>query len=107
MGADVNGLDETGLSPLGQAVLANDALGARTLITLGAKPDLLDQSGQSALMHAAQIDFGDTTVVETLLTAGADPRLKNPAGKSSLDLARRYGHDAILKLLEHAGSSSQ
>ena len=107
MGADVNGLDETGLSPLGQAVLANDALGARTLMTLGAKPDLLDQSGQSALMHAAQIDFGDTAVVETLLTAGADPRLKNPDGKSSLDLARRYGHDAILKLLEHAGSSSQ
>ena len=48
----------------------------RTLVTLGAKPDLLDQSGQSALMHAAQIDFGDTAVVEALIKAGADPQLQ-------------------------------
>ena len=100
MGADVNGLDEAGLSPLGQAVLANDAAGVDALVTLGAKPDVLDQSGQSALMHAAQVDFGDTAVVEALIKAGADPQLKNPSGKSSLDLAKQYGHDAILKVLE-------
>jgi ankyrin repeat protein len=107
LGADVNGIDEVGLSPLGEAALANDVASLQTLMALGAKADLLDQSGQSALMHAAQIDFGDTAVVEALVKAGADPRVKNPDGKSSVDLAKRYGHDAILKVLERVASSSQ
>ena len=77
------------------------------LMALGARPDLLDQFGESALMHAAQIDFGDTAAIDALLKAGADPRLKNPAGKSSFDLARQYGHDAILKALERRGVSTQ
>jgi len=100
MGSDINGLDEGGLSPLGAAALGNDLTSIQTLVALGAKADQLDQTGQTALMHAAQIDFGDTGVVEALLKAGADPRLRNPDGKTAADLARRYGHHAILKVLE-------
>ena len=100
MGADVNGLDEGGLSPLGQAALTNDLTSVRTLVALGAKPDQLDQSGETPLMHAAQVDFGDTAVVDALLKAGADPHVRNPDGKTAVDLARRYGHHAILSVLE-------
>ena len=38
-------------------------------------------------MHAAQIDFGDTAVVDALLKAGADPHVQNPDGKIAVDLA--------------------
>ncbi len=99
-GADVNELGESGISPLTQAVLTN-ALGmVRTLVSLGADVNQIDQQGETSLMHAAMIDFGDSTVLEALLAAGADRTAKSPDGLTAAAMARRYGHAAFLEHLE-------
>ena len=57
-GAEVNEVDETGISLLTGAVIANDVPMARALIALGARVNLVDDRSMTALMHAASVDFG-------------------------------------------------
>ena len=49
----MNEVDETGISLLTGAVIANDVAMARALIALGAKVDLVDDRGMTALMSRA------------------------------------------------------
>ena len=59
-----------------------------------------DKSGGSVLMSAAQ--HGHAEVVEQLLSAEADPTLTvTNTTITALDLAKRKGHTAVVKLLEH------
>ena len=92
-GLDVNALDDAGLSLLDAAVFDNDVEMARTLIGLGAKVDLVDETSFTALMHASSVDFGDTAMVELLVASGADRSAKSKDGLTALDLARKFGHD--------------
>jgi uncharacterized protein len=67
--------------------VAEDA-GLRTvklLISRGAKVDLVDDRGRSALMIAAGLGHG--AIVQTLLAAGADRNARDKTGKSAADLA--------------------
>lgn len=98
-GLELNALDDFGLSLLDGAVLANDVEMARALIGFGAKLDLVDETSFTALMHAASVDFGDTAMVELLVASGANPGVKSKDGLTALDLARRYGHEAIARAL--------
>ena len=82
------------------AVLANDVEMVRTLITLGAPVDQIDQQGETALMHASMIGFGDTAVVEALLAAGADRHIRWREKTTALDMAVALHHDAIASVLE-------
>jgi uncharacterized protein len=64
------------------------AEGLRTvdlLLSRGAKIDLVDDRGRSALMIAASLDHG--AIAQALLAAGADRGLRDKAGKSAADLA--------------------
>ena len=96
----MNGLDEGGLPPLAQAVLLNDAPMARLLLSLGADVNQVDQGGETALMHAAQTDFGDTAVVEALLAAGAKRDAVDRDGRTALGLARQGGLTGIAAAIE-------
>ena len=89
-GADVNEVDETGISLLTGAVIANDVPMARALIALGAKVNLVDDRGMTALMHAASVDFGDTGMVELLIGAGGNTAVKSKDGLTALDIAHKY-----------------
>jgi len=109
-GQELDGLDEGGLPPLAQAVLLNDAPMVRLLVSLGADVNQVDQGGETALMHAAQTDFGDTAVVEALLAAGAKRDAVDRDGRTALDLARRGGLTGIVAAIEgrvQSAASSQ
>jgi uncharacterized protein len=57
----------------------------KLLLARGAKIDLVDDRGQSALMIAASLGHGP--IAQALLAAGADRTLRNKNGKTAADLA--------------------
>ena len=72
---------------------------ATALIGLGAKPNLQDKEGRTALMIAA--DYGNAIIADALLKAGADAALKNKKGQTALDIARDE-HTAAFDTLKSA-----
>jgi ankyrin repeat protein len=70
------------------------------LIESGAKVNAADRHGYTPLHYAANIDFGDTEMVELLLRAGADPRARGKTGKTALRLARELRYPDIVRALE-------
>ena len=47
--------------------------------------------------------YGNTEAGKVLLEAGADVNAKTDDGRTTLKVARRIGHDEIVKLLKEAG----
>lgn len=68
------------------------------LLRAGAKPDLADMRGWTAL-HAAAAE-GHADVIRLLLDHGAEPVPRDNAGESPLDLARQTEREDITSLLE-------
>lgn len=68
------------------------------LLRAGAKPDLADTRGWTAL-HAAAAE-GHADVIRLLLDHGAEPVPRDHAGESPLDLARQADRAEITALLE-------
>jgi ankyrin repeat protein len=98
-GANVNEVDDDGLSALSWATLTNHARTIQVLLAGGAKVDQVDKFGMTPLLYAASVDFGDTVVLEKLIGAGADLKAKNKQGQTALDLARIYNHSNAVSLL--------
>ena len=74
---------------------------AEKLIGAGSPVNAVNYSGQTALWHAA--GQGNLPLVRTLLAHGADPKIKAKGQQgTALDVAREYGHTAVVKLLEKA-----
>ena len=91
-GVDPNRRYRADLTPLmwaaGHADNVAEAKGLRTvevLLSRGAKIDLVDDRGRSALMIAAGLDHG--AIAKALLAAGADRALRDNTGKTAADLA--------------------
>ena len=63
----------------------------------GAKPNLQDNRGMTALMIASSEGYG--AAVQELLDRGADRSLKDREGKTARDHAAAAGHDDIVKIL--------
>lgn len=95
-GASMSALSEGGVGLLTDAVFTNDADLVSALLALGADVNQVDEHGETALMHAASIDHGESRVIEVLLAAGARRDVAGPDKRTARDLARAYGH------LEHA-----
>ncbi|MDQ6700190.1 MAG: ankyrin repeat domain-containing protein, partial [Acidobacteriota bacterium] len=105
-GVDVKELDGNGISYLSEAVLANHLDMARALLDVGSNVNQIDTLGMTALMHAAMIDFGNTAMVEMLLQRGADWRLRSKDGATAIQLATKFGHHGMRKVLEQAGAKN-
>lgn len=101
-GADVNELDPDGSSPLLWAVYRVDHGLVKELLERGAKPDVRNVLGTTALCEAVSI--ADVQMVEMLLKAKADPNIGNDDDQTPLMLAARTGSLPIAQALLKAGA---
>ncbi|MGO9084908.1 MAG: ankyrin repeat domain-containing protein [Candidatus Sulfotelmatobacter sp.] len=88
--------------PSRQTALAIAAVGGRvkslrTLLELGADPNLSDYIGMTPLMYAVEV--GNEDAVTALVHAGANVAAVNGLGESATSLAKEWHRDKILPLL--------
>ena len=100
LGAPIDFADGNGITMLGRAALNNDLEMARMLIERGANVNVVDKQGMTPLLWAANIDFGDSAMVELLLRSGAKADARNKDGLNPLELARKFGHANLIPALE-------
>ncbi len=101
-GADVNGAQGDGTTPLHWAVYKVDVELIRLLLERGAKPDVMNNYGSSPLAEAAKV--GNAQLVEILLDAGADVESANQEGQTALMLAARAGSMNVAEVLVGRGA---
>jgi ankyrin repeat protein len=102
-GAQIEGQDERGFSPLVLASYNGQESTTALLLSLGALPDgLPDDAGSSALMGVAF--KGYVAIGGMLLNAGADPDRANRAGQTALMMASLFDQREIIALLIAAGA---
>jgi ankyrin repeat protein len=82
------------------AVFTNDPDVVSAVLALGADVNQIDEHGETALMHAASIDYGDSRVLEVLLAAGARRDVAAPDTRTALAMARQYKHAEHARRLE-------
>ncbi len=100
-GADVNGSDGLGSTPLLDAAWSGNADIARVLLSHGADVNAAHrEAGSTALEYA--VLTGRTALVELLLTAGADTTRRYRYNQTVLHLAAARGFPRILELLVNA-----
>jgi ankyrin repeat protein len=90
-GVDPNARDESGNTPLHEAVAGDGAnlVAAEILMRRGANADARNNDGETPLAHVYETQFGYEKVVPFLLEHGANPLIPNNRGKNALDLARQ------------------
>lgn len=86
-GADPDGHDAYGSTPLSVAVIFDQAASVQALLDHGADADAMDAQG-SAPLHLAAF-FGREEAAQMLVQAGADQSLTNASGDRPLDIALR------------------
>lgn len=101
-GADVNGREPDGTTPLYWAVKGNHTAVAEALIRAGADVNAVTRYGVTPLSVACL--NGNPSMVELLLAAGADANTSLPGGESALMTAARTGEAAIVDLLVRHGA---
>ena len=100
--------DSRGCTLLMKAAKAGNNWELKNLINSGAKINLKDSDGWTALMYAVRYQE-NTSIVEQLIEAGADVKIKNNYDISALMLAATYnGNPEILrKLLSYYSPSEK
>jgi len=97
-GADVNALDEDGVTPLLYPATAGDQDTVRELLKAGANPN---QPGQSIPPLTGAASWGDVEMVKLLLDAGADVpdklEVRSPLLDETLDPARLHPAIAAIR----------
>lgn len=95
---------EAGDLPLCGAACGGHTEVAEALLAAGARPDLREQFGFTALRWA--VGLGHARTAEVLLAYGADPCLPGPEGESPLLLAARRGSlPTVRALLSHGAGA--
>ncbi len=104
-GADPDVPDIYGTTPLIRAAQEQRLTVARRLLEDGhARTDARDESGATALHHAAR--QGQSELACWLLAHGADPQARSRAGHTPVDLALAAGHTAVAERLRRAAAGS-
>ena len=88
------------LTALNWAVFANDLSMLRMLIKAGADVNHQDGLGWTPLHWAANIDYGDSEILNELLKAGARRQARNNDGDTPLAVAKKYSHASHTAILE-------
>lgn len=93
-GADPDGADLWGQTPLTIAASKGALSMVKALLEAGATLDHRDCFGETALFKASE--SGRVAVIQELLNRGADPTLSNGEGKKPIDVANERGTARIL-----------
>ena len=102
-GADVNGAQGDGTTPLHWAVYRLDPELVQALLANGARPDVTNRYGSSPLTEA--VKTANVELVEMLLDAGADVEAPNEDGQTALMLSARAGALEVAELLVRYGAA--
>jgi ankyrin repeat protein len=98
-GADVNGSNKYGLTPLHTAALIGNSRAVLWLCAAGANVNATAADyGRMTPLHIAALQ-NQIEVARRLLEAGADPNLKDIEGKTPLHFAAQYADLAMVRLL--------
>ncbi|MFD3735685.1 ankyrin repeat domain-containing protein [Streptomyces sp. NPDC058632] len=105
-GADPNGTNADGTTPLYAAAVGGAAEIVICLLDAGASPDLESRDETDGTPLCAAAAWGHADVVRHLLTHGADPDLREDdgEGRSPLEWARNGHHTETAALLLAAGA---
>jgi ankyrin repeat protein len=106
LGVPVDFALTNGVTMLGYAVFGNDLPLARLFIERGANVNSVDKQGMTPLLWAANIDFGDSAMVDLLLKAGARADARNRDGLTPLELAKKFNHAHVIPALEKAPATN-
>lgn len=96
-GADLNGRDADGMTPLICAAYRHSLPSVQALLDGGADVNARDSLGMAPL-HAAAYE-GATDVVKLLLARGADPSARDSGGHAPLEYAKASGHQDVATML--------
>ena len=102
-GANVNGTDSEGVTPLHRAAYGNHWETANLLLAHGAVPTAVDRNGDTPLHTAAFTDAKD--VAELLLARGVEVDSRNRGGDTPLLVAASRGSIKVAELLLAHGAS--
>ena len=97
--ADVNEATGDGITGLHVAAELNRGDYAELLLENGAKPDLQDNQGRTALMIAIEAAHDYPAVVQALLFEGANPNLARSDGSFPLYLATELALNSVVDML--------
>jgi Domain of unknown function (DUF6438)/Ankyrin repeats (3 copies) len=107
-GDDVNGGDETGWTALMFAAVTGQSQTVTALLDAGAWADQRDLHGNTALIGAAAVRFGNlraaSEMVSILLAHGASVDVTNDLGESALMWAARSANAEAIRVLMMAGA---
>ena len=96
-GADVNAADETGATPLMDAVNADNFTAVEMLLAYHASPMIQNMYGLNAF-HVAAMQAGEDVII-LLREAGADPMSRDAYGKTPLAFAFERGPEILNAVL--------
>lgn len=102
-GADVNGRDKSGSTPLTNAVGMNKGAIVESLLNRGADPNLKDGLGDPPLVIAAKT-WKNVATIKLLLEKGADPNLAGQLDDTPLIVAARWGNAELVSLFLSHGA---
>jgi uncharacterized protein len=102
-GADVNGRDKSGATPLTNAVGMNKGTIVALLLSKEADPNLKDGLGDPPLVIAAKT-WRNIATIKLLLEKGADPNLAGQLDDTPLIVAARWGNAELVALLLARGA---
>ena len=103
-GADMNGHDDMGITPLSWAAMAGHADAAQLLIKKGAKINGKNRDGGTPLHGAAFL--GQTEIVELFIKNKANLNVSNDKGETPLDNSA-HGWDEIQGIMQIVGGILQ
>ena len=103
-GADINGQDEDGTTPLMQAAYKGHYYAVLELIRAGASVTAMNQQQKQRALHIACKE-SHSSVVKALIEAGADVNGQDEDGTTPLMNAADKGHEQMVLKLIRAGAS--